>query len=405
MSGNGNGWMISDDRFRRLRNRYDTEANWSADNPYLAVHEIGVVLLDGESVASKIGPGYWSELPWFTNIENGGGGGGSPDWSSIINKPATFPPVIGAGAADAVAGNDSRLTDAQSHITANNNPHSTTKAQVGLGNCDNTSDADKPVSTAQAAADAVVRAAAWPIGSVFISVVSTNPATLLGFGTWSAFATGRTLVGLDGGQTEFDTVEETGGAKTVAASGTVSTPTASGCAVADHASHTHGVTSNVTVGDHASHTHSVTSNVTVTDHASHTHTYTDVPNHVHVHNIQGGTTGTTTGTFVMGSTAAGGSARAPGNAMSNNTGGVATGTTAGPSATLTHAVTNNAVTSGNPSATLTHSVVNNAVTSAGPSATLTHAVTQPTISQPIFTGGQTSVLQPYITVFMWKRTA
>jgi hypothetical protein len=54
----------------------------------------------------------------------------------------------------------------------------------------------------------------YPVGSVYISVVSTNPATLLGVGTWAAFATGRTLVGIDAGQTEFDTVEETGGAKT-----------------------------------------------------------------------------------------------------------------------------------------------------------------------------------------------
>lgn len=57
-------------------------------------------------------------------------------------------------------------------------------------------------------------AASWPIGSIFTSVVSTNPATLLGFGTWTAFGTGRTLVGIDAGQTEFDVVEETGGAKT-----------------------------------------------------------------------------------------------------------------------------------------------------------------------------------------------
>ena len=55
---------------------------------------------------------------------------------------------------------------------------------------------------------------AWPVGSVFISIVSTNPNTLLGYGTWSAFGTGRVLVGIDAGQTEFDTVEETGGAKT-----------------------------------------------------------------------------------------------------------------------------------------------------------------------------------------------
>lgn len=38
------------------------------------------------------------------------------------------------------------------HKNDQTNPHNVTKAQVGLGNCDNTSDADKPVSTAQATA-------------------------------------------------------------------------------------------------------------------------------------------------------------------------------------------------------------------------------------------------------------
>jgi hypothetical protein len=55
---------------------------------------------------------------------------------------------------------------------------------------------------------------AFPVGSVFIAVVATNPATLLGYGTWSAFGAGRVLVGLDAAQTEFDVVRETGGAKT-----------------------------------------------------------------------------------------------------------------------------------------------------------------------------------------------
>jgi len=54
----------------------------------------------------------------------------------------------------------------------------------------------------------------WPIGSIFITVSATAPATLLGGGTWVAFATGRVLVGIDGGDSDFDTVEETGGAKT-----------------------------------------------------------------------------------------------------------------------------------------------------------------------------------------------
>ena len=59
----------------------------------------------------------------------------------------------------------------------------------------------------------VKQAAAFPVGSVFISVVSTNPATLLGYGTWTALASGRVLIGLDSGDTDFDTVLETGGAK------------------------------------------------------------------------------------------------------------------------------------------------------------------------------------------------
>ena len=55
---------------------------------------------------------------------------------------------------------------------------------------------------------------AFPIGSVFLAVVSTSPATLLGYGTWSAFGAGRMLVGRDAGDVDFDTAEETGGAKT-----------------------------------------------------------------------------------------------------------------------------------------------------------------------------------------------
>lgn len=50
-------------------------------------------------------------------------------------------------------------TKVNNHITNKSNPHTVTKTQVGLGNVNNTSDADKPVSTAQATAIANAKAA------------------------------------------------------------------------------------------------------------------------------------------------------------------------------------------------------------------------------------------------------
>lgn len=73
----------------------------------------------------------------------------------------------------------------------------------------NASGASKKVTVAQ------IFGLLYPVGSIYISTLSTNPATLLGVGTWSAFAAGKTLVGLDSGDTDFDTVEETGGEKIV----------------------------------------------------------------------------------------------------------------------------------------------------------------------------------------------
>lgn len=55
-----------------------------------------------------------------------------------------------------------------------------------------------------------------PVGRIVMSTSSTNPGTLpeLAGTTWTAWGTGRVPVGVDTGQTEFDTVGETGGAKT-----------------------------------------------------------------------------------------------------------------------------------------------------------------------------------------------
>ena len=64
--------------------------------------------------------------------------------------------------------------------------------------------------------DAVTNAvnAAYPVGSIFMSTIATDPATQLGVGTWQAWGTGRVPVGVDAAQTEFNLTEKTGGAKT-----------------------------------------------------------------------------------------------------------------------------------------------------------------------------------------------
>lgn len=71
-------------------------------------------------------------------------------------------------------------------------------------------------NTTRIATTAFVQAALqalYPIGTIYTSVVSTNPATLFGFGTWVAFASGKTLIGVDVSDTAFATVEKTGGSK------------------------------------------------------------------------------------------------------------------------------------------------------------------------------------------------
>ena len=51
----------------------------------------------------------------------------------------------------------------------------------------------------------------YPVGSIYMSMNSTNPATLLGGGVWEALPTGRVLVGAGTGYTAGGT----GGSKTV----------------------------------------------------------------------------------------------------------------------------------------------------------------------------------------------
>jgi hypothetical protein len=56
----------------------------------------------------------------------------------------------------------------------------------------------------------------YPVGSIYFNMaVSTNPGTLLGFGTWAAYAEGRVLVGFQSSGT-FDALDESLHAETAA---------------------------------------------------------------------------------------------------------------------------------------------------------------------------------------------
>lgn len=54
-----------------------------------------------------------------------------------------------------------------------------------------------------------------PVGKILITTVNINPETYLGFGTWIAWGSGKVPVGVNTSDTSFNTVEKTGGAKTV----------------------------------------------------------------------------------------------------------------------------------------------------------------------------------------------
>jgi hypothetical protein len=69
------------------------------------------------------------------------------------------------------------------------------------------------VTSAITTAVAATKNALLPVGSIYTQAgVATNPATLLGFGTWEEYGAGKAIVGVDASNTLFDTLGETGGA-------------------------------------------------------------------------------------------------------------------------------------------------------------------------------------------------
>ena len=137
-----------------------TAAKWTAANPLLQRGELGV---ETDTRKIKVGDGitYWNDLEYSRAETTWGEVNGDitdqTDLVEFIDDAVAAEAKIRAQADQQLQTNiDNVATDLTAHKQDTDNPHNVTKAQVGLGNVDNTSDADKPISTAQAAAlDAV----------------------------------------------------------------------------------------------------------------------------------------------------------------------------------------------------------------------------------------------------------
>ena len=82
------------------------------------------------------------------------------------------------------------------------------------------------VTAAITTAVAATKDALLPVGSIYTQAgVATNPATLLGFGTWEEYGAGKAIIGVDASNTLFDTLGETGGVADITISGTTDSHT------------------------------------------------------------------------------------------------------------------------------------------------------------------------------------
>ena len=194
------------------------------------------------------------------------------------------------------------------------------------------------------------------VGKLIFDTKNVNPATYLGFGTWQLWGSGRVPVGVDTSQTEFDTVEKTGGEKTHKLT------------IAELASHTHTFTGKEHVHKLNNHTHTYSKVNSTTE--SHTLKIDEIPSHSH--NI--GRSG------VYNSAGYGGFSQSSGVAETYSTG--STGGSGGHKHDIKTTSANTGINNTNTSPTTQSGTNSN-------------------------TGSNTAHnnLQPYITCYIWKRVS
>jgi microcystin-dependent protein len=257
----------------------------------------------------------------------------------------------------------------------------------------------------------------YPIGHILINAEKPeNPGTYLNFGTWAAYGPGRVLVCVDGSQAEFNAVQKTGGAKT-------HTLTTAEIASHNHLQDAHNHSQNAHNHTQDAHGHAQDAhNHTLTDptHAhsvydpTHNHTLND-PTHAHAEGAHAHSmthvlvypenSGTddyapdTTGPNVQ--TWSGGAISAQATANGNGGGTDARYTGCYNSAVGTGIGIYGAAT-GQTLAAATVPIYN--ATATNQAATATNIAVTAT-NQAAGGGGAHNNLQPFITAYMWRRTA
>lgn len=140
------------------------KSTWGAGTLYRTGDTVqhGSAVYGALKASTGVTPGTNAAV-WKVYPSSGGGGGAV---SSVFGRDGDVVAEAGDYAIGDITGLSAALTakaDASAlldHTSNTSNPHGVTKSQIGLGNVDNVSDANKPVSTAQAAADTAVANAA-----------------------------------------------------------------------------------------------------------------------------------------------------------------------------------------------------------------------------------------------------
>lgn len=146
----------------------------------------------------------------FTNAQHAHAGATSGGQIPIANTTGTL--AVDRGGTGATTLTGILKGNGTSAVTAVTAPSGTI-----VGTTDTQTLTNKTISTgstidANATVTEVLKKV-YPVGSIYIATVSTNPSALLGFGTWVAYGEGRVIVGKAASGT-FATAGATGGAET-----------------------------------------------------------------------------------------------------------------------------------------------------------------------------------------------